>query len=290
MPDSGWVVKDANGNIIRKAHIWGGHEEDWLGAQSASLAAARGTDAQLLWNGNDASWHFGDVIDGPGTNSRGLFPDTTGETQANSLAGPADHSSPDLLHTWIRGWGDDGLAHSVDANGVPVQPADPPPSAGADKSGIVFLGNQIDPAAIVALPSILNSTATQDPPPLLGAGVSPGLETGALFLSSAPSGNPAAAINTGVLAPQQATVNLAPQQLTVSLLAAAASPSNRIVAENALPGTPRSYWDVDHSNQIEGFTTDFSVNAGQEVDFKINVNGTAAQTLPYKIEIFRLGY
>src|SRR5262245_65908702 len=66
--------------------------------------------------------------------------------------------------------------------------------------------------------------------------------------------------------------------------------ANPITIENALPGTPRSYWDVPSSNQIEGFTTDFSVNAGERVDFKINVNGTAAQTLPYKIEIFRLGY
>ena len=65
---------------------------------------------------------------------------------------------------------------------------------------------------------------------------------------------------------------------------------NPIVIENAKAGTPISYVDAYGSDQIEGFTTDFSVNAGQGVDFKINVNGTAAQTLPYKIEIFRLGY
>ena len=66
---------------------------------------------------------------------------------------------------------------------------------------------------------------------------------------------------------------------------------NPIVLENLKTGTPEDYWyNVGHSNQIEGFTTDFSVNVGQEIDFKINVNGTAAETLPYKIEIFRLGY
>jgi hypothetical protein len=65
---------------------------------------------------------------------------------------------------------------------------------------------------------------------------------------------------------------------------------NRIVAENAiLQGrTDRSYWDVQSSNQIEGFATDFSVNAGGTVDLKINVNGGADSD--YKVEIFRLGY
>lgn len=68
--------------------------------------------------------------------------------------------------------------------------------------------------------------------------------------------------------------------------------SDRIVQENArLEGrTERSYWDAAISNQIEGFTTDFSINAGQTVNFKINVNGQADDALPYKIEIFRLGY
>ena len=68
------------------------------------------------------------------------------------------------------------------------------------------------------------------------------------------------------------------------------STPNPIVIENSLPGTPGSYWDVPNTDQIEGFTTDFSMNVGQTVDFKINVNGTAAETLPYKVEIFRLGY
>ncbi len=73
--------------------------------------------------------------------------------------------------------------------------------------------------------------------------------------------------------------------------------SNKIVTENAQTagltapgGTPltRSYWDVQHSTVIEGFTTDFSVNAGGTVDFKINVNNGGGSD--YKVEIFRLGY
>jgi VCBS repeat-containing protein len=65
---------------------------------------------------------------------------------------------------------------------------------------------------------------------------------------------------------------------------------NEIVQENAiLEGrTDRSYWDVPHSTQIEGFATDMSVNAGTRVDFKINVNGGAGSD--YIVEIFRLGY
>jgi hypothetical protein len=61
--------------------------------------------------------------------------------------------------------------------------------------------------------------------------------------------------------------------------------TNRIVDENLLQGTSRAYWDVPHSNQIEGFTTDISVNAGTTVDFKINVNGGVGTD--YKVETFR---
>ena len=66
--------------------------------------------------------------------------------------------------------------------------------------------------------------------------------------------------------------------------------SDRIVAENAITEgrAPQSYWDVPHSNAIEGFATDISVNAGNTVDFKINVNDGAGTD--YKVEIFRLGY
>jgi hypothetical protein len=73
--------------------------------------------------------------------------------------------------------------------------------------------------------------------------------------------------------------------------------TNKIVTENEQTdgltlsnGDPltRDYWDVPHSNQIEGFTTDISVNAGTTVEFKINVNGDPGSD--YRIEIFRLGY
>ncbi|MBP1806867.1 N,N-dimethylformamidase beta subunit family domain-containing protein [Rubellimicrobium aerolatum] len=66
--------------------------------------------------------------------------------------------------------------------------------------------------------------------------------------------------------------------------------SNRIVAENARTDgvAPKSYWDVPHSTQIEGFARDFSVNAGNQIDFSVNVNGGAGSD--YQVEVFRLGY
>src|SRR5262245_60527762 len=44
---------------------------------------------------------------------------------------------------------------------------------------------------------------------------------------------------------------------------------NPIVAENLLPGNPKSEWDLANGgdSNIEGFATDISVNHGQTVDF-----------------------
>jgi N,N-dimethylformamidase beta subunit-like, C-terminal len=178
---------------------------------------------------------------------------------ATLLEGPRDTLDMLARSTGLLAWSEVAVANSDGPLGIEPGPVKLPETT-VSLSGFV----------------VNDGSKTQDG----GASVS---ETGALFLSSALPGNPAKATDTAAPAPQQLTVNLL-------AATAAASTSNPIVAENALPGTPRSYWDVPHSNQIEGFTTDFSVNSGQRVDFKINVNGTAAQTLPYKIEIFRLGY
>ena len=64
--------------------------------------------------------------------------------------------------------------------------------------------------------------------------------------------------------------------------------ANQIIAENQLSGTSASVWDIGiggGSNTIEGFSTDFSVNRGQTVSFKINTVATK-----YNIDIYRLGY
>ncbi|SFJ89220.1 N,N-dimethylformamidase beta subunit family domain-containing protein [Caulobacter sp. UNC279MFTsu5.1] len=65
---------------------------------------------------------------------------------------------------------------------------------------------------------------------------------------------------------------------------------NPIVLENQKQGTPRSVWDAPSSNQIEGFATQFSVDNGSTVSFKINLNVGQGATAPYRIEIYRLGY
>ncbi len=66
------------------------------------------------------------------------------------------------------------------------------------------------------------------------------------------------------------------------------SPANPIEAENCLPGTPSSTWDLDSATgdtTIQGFTTDMSVNVGGTVHFKINAN-----TANYRLDIYRMGY
>ena len=65
---------------------------------------------------------------------------------------------------------------------------------------------------------------------------------------------------------------------------------NSILVENQKEGTPREIWDAPSSDQIEGFATDISVNHGERIDFKINVNATPGEDVPYHIEIYRLGY
>jgi len=69
--------------------------------------------------------------------------------------------------------------------------------------------------------------------------------------------------------------------------AAAACSGNAIVCENQLPGTPASEWDIDGAGDesIQGFATKISVNAGSQIQFKIDTNATS-----YSIKIYRLGY
>jgi hypothetical protein len=71
-----------------------------------------------------------------------------------------------------------------------------------------------------------------------------------------------------------------------STLAAAAPSSNAIVLENMKQGTPESVWLIDQSDpSIEGFAAQFTVDHGQQVDFKINTDAKN-----YRIDIYRLGY
>jgi len=63
--------------------------------------------------------------------------------------------------------------------------------------------------------------------------------------------------------------------------------SASIIAENALPGTPQSVWDVDGSGSanIQGFAAQFSINHGQTQQFKVDTD-----TANYHLDIYRMGY
>src|SRR5581483_8975956 len=76
----------------------------------------------------------------------------------------------------------------------------------------------------------------------------------------------------------------------LSSFASCSVPANSIEAENCLPGSPQSQWDIQSSDDagdpsIQGFATDISVNVGQTVFFKINTSASQ-----YRIDIYRLGY
>ena len=64
---------------------------------------------------------------------------------------------------------------------------------------------------------------------------------------------------------------------------------NAISVENALPGNPKTEWDISGSDDesIQGFGTQLSVNTGQTISFKIDVKAPATN---YSIKIYRLGY
>ena len=63
---------------------------------------------------------------------------------------------------------------------------------------------------------------------------------------------------------------------------------NPIVVENQLTGSPISEWGVPdfRDNRIAGFSTNHSLNSGETVRFKIDVQGGSN----YTIKIYRIGY
>jgi hypothetical protein len=75
--------------------------------------------------------------------------------------------------------------------------------------------------------------------------------------------------------------------LALSAFATCTAPKNPIEAENCLPGNPASQWYISGagSPNIQGFTTDISVNVGQTIFFKISTNAVS-----WRIDIYRLGY
>jgi hypothetical protein len=64
--------------------------------------------------------------------------------------------------------------------------------------------------------------------------------------------------------------------------------SHPIVTENKLPGT-KSWWHPaakEIPQVLSGFTTRFSVDPGQTVEFKVNNSGWTV----FNISVYRLGY
>ena len=93
--------------------------------------------------------------------------------------------------------------------------------------------------------------------------------------------------------------------ISVALPVAASAPSgctpsaNPIPAENSLPGTLPSIWDLgDNSGDadlngdpdVQGFTTQISFNRGDSVNFKIRVLNAATYPATVDIDIYRMGY
>ncbi|EPX75778.1 hypothetical protein Salmuc_05416 [Salipiger mucosus DSM 16094] len=76
---------------------------------------------------------------------------------------------------------------------------------------------------------------------------------------------------------------------TVTVGASPDGADTTILQENEKPGVPQSIWDAPISNQIEGFATDISVDTGDAISLKINVNARNTTDVPYRIEIYRLG-
>jgi Domain of unknown function (DUF4082)/Bacterial Ig domain len=95
-------------------------------------------------------------------------------------------------------------------------------------------------------------------------------------------------------------VKLAGSGATLNVVTnASAATLTPIVAENALPGTASSEWDLNGAGQfsgfglhrigvehyLEGFAHNISVNRGGTIDFKINTD-----CRDYRVDIYRLGY
>jgi hypothetical protein len=70
--------------------------------------------------------------------------------------------------------------------------------------------------------------------------------------------------------------------------ASCAAPVNAVEAENCLPGSPASEWDISPKSgnpTIEGFAADISYNKGQTAQFKIKTTAAAL-----RVDVYRMGW
>ena len=66
------------------------------------------------------------------------------------------------------------------------------------------------------------------------------------------------------------------------------SPANEIVRENCLTGSPQAQWHAPANASIRGYSTEVSVNKGEEVHFLVDTPGQSG--IHYDLDIYRLGY
>ncbi|MDR8414585.1 DUF4082 domain-containing protein [Nonomuraea sp. 3-1Str] len=88
----------------------------------------------------------------------------------------------------------------------------------------------------------------------------------------------ARAMPAAALGPQRPRARQARQQCP---------PGSIICAENELPGSPPSEWDVGGSGSpdMQGFPAQISVGQGETIDFKVNTPAT-----DYRLDLYRIGY
>jgi len=65
------------------------------------------------------------------------------------------------------------------------------------------------------------------------------------------------------------------------------NPRNEIIAENCKPGNSSRDWDVnaDGDPTIQGFSNPFSINKGEDIEFKVKTDSSK-----YRIDIYRVGW
>jgi len=106
-------------------------------------------------------------------------------------------------------------------------------------------------------------------------------------LQGAECHGPQSLVRVGFVLRRVLLLALAQASMAAWVSATCTAPRNPIETENCMPGTPSSQWYVDGagSPNIQGFTTDISVNVGQTIFFKVSTNAAS-----YRIDIYRLGY
>ncbi|NPC97950.1 DUF4082 domain-containing protein [Nocardioides sp. zg-DK7169] len=117
-----------------------------------------------------------------------------------------------------------------------------------------------------------------------------GVTAGAAVLAPAGAqGTASPVIAPGSAAPAVGLSAVSPAAAAASAVTDPCGPAgNEITCENSRPGTPPAVWDDmwgAGSSTIQGFSTEISVDVGEQVDFKID---TAAAD--YDITIYRTGY